>query len=158
MMVDENHTNCSSSAFMVPKKNGTWRLVIDLREVNKRLKIIAGEMADIQAQMSWMLSGIEFNRYFDALSGFDMLPLTDRASKTFCIATVFRTFRLKGTAMGLINTPMAYQQRFTTYILGRRKGSFVCQTVRRFHAMTRWAMKDCFKSIWKSLALNIICV
>ena len=55
---------------------------------------------------------------FDALSGFDMLSLTERASYVFCIATPFGTFGLKGAPMGFIDTPMVYQQRVIRYILG----------------------------------------
>lgn len=53
----------------------------------------------------------------NALSGFDLLGVTDEARDMFCINTVFGVFRLRGAPQGFINTPSCFQQRIQSCVL-----------------------------------------
>ena len=108
----------SSPAFMVPKKNGTWRMVVDLRRVNACVEKIAVSLPNLEAQLSWLPSGIQYMAGMDMLSGFDLLRTHPEDTQYFGISTPFGTYRMLGAPMGYTNTPQIYQERMTQDILG----------------------------------------
>eukprot|EP00924_Labyrinthula_sp_SR-Ha-C_P010971 maker-scaffold_33-snap-gene-1.52-mRNA-1 protein AED:0.18 eAED:0.18 QI:0/0/0/0.5/1/1/2/0/537 len=114
----------SSPAFMVPKKNNKWRMVIDLRDLNKVVQVIGTSLVDLEAQLNWLPSEINHMASFDALSGFDMMPISEEAAKYFNISTPFGCYRLLGSPMGFINTPFIYSTRMISFILGGHQGVF----------------------------------
>ena len=69
-------------------------MVVDLREVNKRVEISAGSLPNLEQQTTWMQPGSRYFATLDALSGFDMLRTRGEDTKNFCISTPFTCFRL----------------------------------------------------------------
>ena len=55
MIVREHHPYFSCPAFMVPKKNGTWRMVVDLRRLNENVEVMAGALPELEMQISRLL-------------------------------------------------------------------------------------------------------
>eukprot|EP00924_Labyrinthula_sp_SR-Ha-C_P011423 augustus_masked-scaffold_46-processed-gene-0.9-mRNA-1 protein AED:0.36 eAED:0.36 QI:0/-1/0/1/-1/1/1/0/2648 len=124
MLKHEPNPLYSSPAFMVPKKGNKWRMVIDLRELNEMVEVSGASLVDLEAQLNWLPQNINYIASLDALSGFDMLPISKDAEKYFNISTPFGCYRLLGSPMGLINTPFVYSTRMISYILGGHNGVF----------------------------------
>lgn len=62
-----------STITMVPKKNETWLLVVDLRKLNDMCEETALKLPEIYFQMESLPQVINFMACFDALSDFDLL-------------------------------------------------------------------------------------
>ena len=52
MLVREPHAYCSLPAFMVPKKNGKWRMVVDMRRLNEMVKKSGGGLPHLETQLT----------------------------------------------------------------------------------------------------------
>ena len=104
-MVKRN-PNClySSVVMMVPKKNGTPRMVVDLRQLNKQVQPVAVGLPNLEMQLSWLPAGIQYFGSLDCLSGFDMLKTKEECTKFCGISTPFGTYRLMAAPMGLTIT------------------------------------------------------
>ena len=122
----------SSPVFMVPKKQkGTFRMVIDMRPLNRKVERTALPFPNLEAQ----LGAVRRSRWyaqFDVLSGFDMLQTDSDSQHLFGISTVFGVYKLKGAPQGFINTPATYSDRMIREILGpgdlfMREGAGVIQ-------------------------------
>eukprot|EP00924_Labyrinthula_sp_SR-Ha-C_P015341 snap_masked-scaffold_87-processed-gene-0.29-mRNA-1 protein AED:0.37 eAED:0.37 QI:0/-1/0/1/-1/1/1/0/2646 len=167
MLQHEPNPLYSSPAFMVPKKNNKWRMVIDLRELNNMVEVSGASLVDLEAQLNWLPQKIKFIASLDALSGFDMLPISEDAAKYFNISTPFGCYKLLGSPMGFINTPFVYSTRMISYILGGHNGVFgapnhgclqwlddslvYATTFTGFLSVLRTILKNCIKY---SLRLN----
>ena len=108
----------SSPCFMVPKKNGTYRLVVDLRDVNERVEESALVLPNLENQLTWVPPGCKYYGGLDCLSGFDMLATQEEDTKFFGISTPWGIFKMSGAPMGFINTPGVFQDRMVNEILG----------------------------------------
>ena len=118
------HPYFSSPAFMVAKKNGSFRMVVDLRKVNENVEETATNLPNLENQLSWLPAGTNWYGGHDALSGFDMLRTNPTHTKYFGISTPFGVYKLLGNPMEFLSTPGIYMDRMITYLLGRaEKGS-----------------------------------
>ena len=81
-----------SAIMMVPKKNGTWRLVVDLRKLNDMCEETALKLPELQFQMEALPQFIMFMACFDCLSGFDLLRTHPDCLKFFGIVTFLGNF------------------------------------------------------------------
>ena len=121
MVEEQGNPLWGSPVFMVPKKNLTYRMVVDLRKLNDMCHQTALLLPDIEGQMQSIPSDVKFFACFDCLSGFDLLRTHPDHVKYFGITTPMGNFALKGAPMGYKNTPVVYQNRIIRYILGWNK-------------------------------------
>jgi|GEM_PF-2679083 len=118
MLVLSDNPYFASCAFMVPKANGTLRMVIDLRQVNELCEETALILPKLENQISWLPHQIKYFTSLDCLSGFDMLQVSRSSTKYFGITTPFGVYLMLGAPMGFLNTPAVFMQRIIQYILG----------------------------------------
>ena len=119
LLVRDKDSYCSSPVLILPKpQNRGFRMVIDLRRLNGLVEELAGTLPDLNQQLSWIPAGTEHYACFDALSGFDYMPLEPSSTGYFGLATPFGVFKLLGSPQGYVNTPTVYQERITHEILG----------------------------------------
>ena len=90
--------------FAVPKKDGTIRIVSDLRELNKVIKTRDYTLPIIQ-DLIRQRSGFKFMTKIDLSMMFYSFELTDRAKDLTTISTPFGLFRYTRAPMGLRNSP-----------------------------------------------------
>lgn len=106
------------AAFMVPKKDGRWRYVIDLRPLNDRVEVNALDLPNIETQLAMLPLGARYFVSLDMLAGFDMLKVHKQSQIYFGVSTIYGNFIMLGSPMGYLNTPSIYQNRILRYILG----------------------------------------
>ena len=107
----------ASPAFVVKKKGPKkWRMVIDMRELNKWTKKTALQMPNLEEQLS-RLGNARYFVSFDVFSGFDYLSTSERSQKYFNIVTLEACVTMLGAPMGWTNTPQIYQNRIVEEIL-----------------------------------------
>eukprot|EP00924_Labyrinthula_sp_SR-Ha-C_P002557 snap_masked-scaffold_83-processed-gene-0.35-mRNA-1 protein AED:0.49 eAED:0.49 QI:0/0/0/0.5/1/1/2/0/2407 len=96
----------SSPAFVVPKATpGKFRMVIDLTRLNDNTIRNSFGLPHWETQMAWIGAKNKFFACVNAISGFDMLKVSEKASKYFGISTIFGSYRLKCSPMGYHSTP-----------------------------------------------------
>ena len=103
--------------FVVPKKGPKrYRMVVDLRLLNKYTRPTACELPHLEQQ----LLSVGTAQYFctmDLLHGFDFLPVHPDSTKFFVMTTPFGAYRMKGAPMGWCNTPALFQARIQQEVL-----------------------------------------
>ena len=104
-------------AFLVPKPNGKWRLVIDYRYVNTQLKgqnfpipIIEDQIANQHGNFIWTLVDLE--------DGFDQMHAEQDSCKYTAFITPFGVYQWRVLPMGVKVAPQWFQ-RMVDYILTR---------------------------------------
>eukprot|EP00924_Labyrinthula_sp_SR-Ha-C_P000778 augustus_masked-scaffold_7-processed-gene-3.9-mRNA-1 protein AED:1.00 eAED:1.00 QI:0/0/0/0/1/1/5/0/809 len=127
----------SSPVLVVPKATkAKFRMVIDLTRLNDNTIRNSFGLPHWETQMAWIGSENRYFACFDAISGFDMLKVSEKASKYFGISTIFGSYRLKCSPMGYHSTPGVYSDRIISEVLaleggkslfGRSKGEGVVQ-------------------------------
>ena len=87
-------------ALIVPKPKGGWRLVVDLRELNKHIPHDTYEPPSCDLCLEW-LQGKPYRTTADMRWGFHQVLLSERAQKIFTFVTPFGTFAYKRLVMGM---------------------------------------------------------
>ena len=99
----------ASPALLVPKPKGGWRLVIDLRELNKHIPQDGYEPPGCDLCLEW-LGGRPYRTTADMRWGFHQLLLSERTQKIFTLITPFGTFAYQRLVMGYINATAEFQR------------------------------------------------
>ena len=103
--------------FVVPKKGPKkWRMVVDMRALNKITKRTALIMPNLEDQLNRVHGSKHFGT-FDVLSGFDFLPTEEGSQKYFNLITPDGAYTMCGAPMGWLNTPAIFHERIVTEIL-----------------------------------------
>lgn len=87
-IISESKSGYSSPAFLVPKPNQKWRLVVDYRRLNKLIDTEATPLPNIDISFHWFNKA----RYFTVLdlnAAYHQIPLSTRSRKltAFCTPT-----------------------------------------------------------------------
>ena len=105
------------TGFTVPKKGPKkYRLVINLKPLNKITVPTAIEMPNLEKQLGY-LGNAEFFSSFDILSGYDFLQTEAHSRKFFNIITPFGSYEMHGCPMGWCNSAQLFQNRLMTEVL-----------------------------------------
>ena len=105
-----------SPVFVVPKKGNKFRMVVDLRLLNKHSIKTSLDLPHLENQLMH-LQDAKFFASFDVVSGFDFLPVDKSSQHIFTITTPFGAYEMKGAPMGWLNTPMLFQARIMQEVL-----------------------------------------
>ena len=99
----------ASPALLVPKPKGGWRLVVDLRELNKLIPQDSYEPPGCDLCLEW-LTGRPYRSTADMRWGFHQVLLSERTQKIFTLVTPFGTFGYTRLVMGYINATAEFQR------------------------------------------------
>ena len=98
-----------SRAFLVPKPNGKWRLVIDYRYVNTQIKnykftlpVIEDQLINQSRNHLWTIVDLE--------DGFHQMPLHEDSKNYTTFSTPFGNFQWNVLLMGIKIAPQAFQR------------------------------------------------
>ena len=106
-----------SPIFIVPKKGPKkWRMVVDMRNLNKISVKTAMQMPLLEDQLK-DVSGAKIFGSFDVLSGFDFLPTHENSQKYFTLVSSDAAYTMCGAPMGWLNTPALFQDRIVRNVL-----------------------------------------
>jgi hypothetical protein len=100
----------SSPCFGIPKKNGSNRLVMDFRQINKVLKRKEYPLPTIN-ELFQNIKGFEFASVVDLNMGYLSIPLTDESKALLTIVTMFGFFECCVLPMGVKPGTDIFQSR-----------------------------------------------
>ena len=108
-----------SHAFLVPKSNGKWRLVLDFENLNKATKnYYKWPLPDIKEMLNRVGdSRPRFFAVFDLTSGYYQAPIAKESRKYTAFATRNGVYRWKRLPMGLTGAGSYFQQSLSTQVL-----------------------------------------
>ncbi|XGW13384.1 hypothetical protein V3C99_000035, partial [Haemonchus contortus] len=125
---------------LVEKKDGGIRLCVDYRELNKKIKLDAYPLPNIEAVLQ-SLSGKRYFSTLDLCSGYWQIPLAEEAKEKSAFTTPEGLFQFKVTPFGLSTSPPVFQ-RLMDSVLGDLLGTevfcyiddiMVCTTTKERH-------------------------
>uniref|UniRef100_A0A7I5E5B3 RNA-directed DNA polymerase n=1 Tax=Haemonchus contortus TaxID=6289 RepID=A0A7I5E5B3_HAECO len=94
---------------LVEKKDGSLRLCVDYRELNKRIKQDPYPLPTIEAILQ-SLAGKKFFSTLDLCSGYWQIPLSEKAKEKSAFTTPEGLFQFKVTPFGLSTSPAVFQR------------------------------------------------
>ena len=120
--IDPNETELVSWAFLVPKPNRKWRLVIDYRWLNSQLKgqnfplpVIEDQLAKQQGNFIWTLVDLE--------DGLHQMRLAPSSQPLKAFVTPFGVFQWTVLPMGVNVGPHIFQRMVAHVLRGCRPAS-----------------------------------
>ncbi|XGW05285.1 hypothetical protein V3C99_016006 [Haemonchus contortus] len=94
---------------LVEKKDGSLRLCVDYRELNKKIKQDSYPLPTIEAILQ-SLAGKKFFSTLDLCSGYWQIPLSKTAKEKSAFTTPEGLFQFKVTPFGLSTSPAVFQR------------------------------------------------
>eukprot|EP00924_Labyrinthula_sp_SR-Ha-C_P014048 augustus_masked-scaffold_56-processed-gene-0.3-mRNA-1 protein AED:1.00 eAED:1.00 QI:0/-1/0/0/-1/1/1/0/411 len=127
MIYREPNPFFSSPVMMLPKprKPTEYRMVVDLRKVNKNCLPTGLGLPDLEAQLGWLKGNECWFGSFDGLSGFDYLKMEETSYKYFGMVTPLGTYCMRMAPQGFRNTPQVYQERLVNEVLTNSEGDSI---------------------------------
>ena len=107
-LIEPTHSEWAAPSLLVPKKDGSLRLVIDYRGLNKNVQKTSWPLPRIAD----VLDALEGNIYFtsiDLTSGYHQMPLAPHSRKYTAFVTPDGLYQWKRLPMGLSTAPGAFQ-------------------------------------------------
>lgn len=99
----------SSGAFVLPKKDGTWRFIVDYRELNKITVPDNYPLPNIEEILAY-LGGSEWFSVFDLAKGFYQMNMAKEHIERTAFICHHGLFEFTRLPMGLRNSPASFQR------------------------------------------------
>ncbi|KAL7303301.1 hypothetical protein TKK_0004492 [Trichogramma kaykai] len=121
-IVTESESSFASPAFIVRKADGSPRMVVDYRRLNKITKSVSYPIPNFDDMLE-QLNGAKFFIVLDLASGYLQIPLSGNAKEKTAFITETQTGKFERAMFGLANAPR-YFAKLMDKVLGvaRRKG------------------------------------
>ncbi|EYC19204.1 hypothetical protein Y032_0025g1233 [Ancylostoma ceylanicum] len=119
-VIEDSQSSWASPIVLVAKKDGTIRLCVDYREVNKVTKKDSYPLPPIDIRLQ-NLQGKRWFTSLDLASGYWQVPLTARAKEIGAFTTTSGQFQFRVLPFGLTTAPTKFQ-RLMEHVLGDLKG------------------------------------
>ena len=114
-IIEPSHSEWSSPCIMVPKPNGSYRVVADMRQVNKCSKTDSYPIPRIDDCID-RIGNAKYVSKFDLLKGYWQVPLTERAKEISAFCTPFSLYQYRVMAFGLKNAPATFQRMINNIV------------------------------------------
>jgi Reverse transcriptase (RNA-dependent DNA polymerase) len=108
-----------SCAARVTTKKGPvpFRMIVDMRPLNEITKKTALQLPLLEQQLH-RCSGARYFGTFDVKSGYDFVPVDEKAKKYFHLTTPWgEVYQICGVPQGWVNSPMLFHQTLVQVIL-----------------------------------------
>ncbi len=115
-IIQDSRSPWNSPLFLVPKKDGTNRPVIDFRKVSE---VTEGEQFPLPVLSDLLMNLGEGNKFFsslDLLSGYWQVPLDPESRKITAFSTNEGHFESVRMPFGLKTAPITFQRMITTLL------------------------------------------
>ena len=107
-LVEPTHSDWAPPSLLVPKNDGTYRLVVDYRGLNKQIEKTCWPLP----RFNEVIDSLEGNMYFsniDLLSGYFQMALEEESQNVTAFITPLGLYKWKRLPMGLASAPGAFQ-------------------------------------------------
>ena len=122
-VIKESLSPYNSPLLLVPKKDGSWRLVIDYRQLNKQTVPDRLPMPHFEEALT-QLSGAKIFSSLDLLSGYHQVPFAEGSKPLTAFSSHSRHWQFECMPFGLTNAPVTFT-RLMKHILGDMANVFV---------------------------------
>ena len=107
----------NSPAMCVPKKDGTWRPVIDYRVINKHTKRENWHIPRADEAHDALINA-KYMSTIDATSGYWQIPLTERSKQFTAFTTMSARWQYVCLPMGITNAAPTFQKNMEAMLYG----------------------------------------
>ena len=114
-LIEPSESPWSSPVILVPKSDGTYRLCVDFRLVNKCTKSDSHPIPRVEDCIDKM-GQAQFISKFDLLKGYWQVPLTEKSKEITAFVTPDQFYQCKVMAFGLKNAPSSFT-RLMNYVI-----------------------------------------
>ena len=108
-IIEPSNSEWSSPCILVPKPDGSYRVVADMRQVNLYTRTDSYPITRID---DWIdkIGNSRFVTKLDLLKGYWQVPLTDRGKEVSAFCTPFGLYQYKVMPFGMKNAPATFQR------------------------------------------------
>lgn len=99
-VIEASTSKYSSPAFLVPKGNNDFRLVVNYKSLNKNIQTFMGPLPDVHSAFHY-LQGASVYTIMDLNQAYFQLKLNDKSKPLTAFATPFNLYQFKRVPMGL---------------------------------------------------------
>lgn len=99
-VAERSTSNYSSPAFPVPKPNGAWRLVVDYRKLNQKVKFESIPIPDIKTAFSFF-GNAKYFVVIDLNQAYHQIPLSARSKLISAFCVPWNLYQYKRVPFGL---------------------------------------------------------
>ena len=124
-----------SRLFVVPKPNGKWRPIIDLKRLNRMTVIPKFKMETVQSVMSSLTKG-NFAFSIDLSDAYFHIPIHPRSRKYLRICFAGRVFQFRALPFGLSSAPWIF-----TKVMSEIKEMVHIQGIRLYLYLDDWLVE-----------------
>ncbi|KAL6737824.1 hypothetical protein Aduo_011435 [Ancylostoma duodenale] len=124
-IVEKSNSPWAFPIVLVEKKDGSLRLCVDYRELNKRIKQDSYPLPTMDAILQ-SLAGKNFFSTLDLCSGYWQIPLSDNAKEKSAFTTPEGFFHFSVTPCGLSTSPAVFQRMMDTVLDGLLGNEIFC--------------------------------
>ena len=123
-LIEPSNSPYSSPLILVKKKDGTKRVCIDYRTLNKNTVMDAYPLPRIEDNLD-ALGGSKYFSVFDLVSGFHQVPLSDDAKDKTAFCTQSGLYSWVSMPMGLTNSPATFSKLMEIAMKGLTRQSLM---------------------------------
>ena len=107
-LVESIHSNWAAPSLIVPKKDGTYRLVVEYRGLNKQIPRTCWPLP----RTNEVFDSLEENRYFSSIDsslGYFQMAIAEESQNLTAFITPLGLCEWKRLPMGLASSPVAFR-------------------------------------------------
>ena len=124
-LISESHSPYAAPAFLVKKKDGTRRLVVDYKKLNLITIKDSSPLPKMEDALQKLGHGYQYFSKIDLRSGFYQIPINEQDKLKTAFVTPFGLFQFNVLPMGLKNSPPTFQKVMNDTLKSCRSFSLV---------------------------------
>ena len=124
-LISESHSPYAAPAFLVKKKDGSFRLVVDYKKLNAITIKDSSPLPNMEDMLRKLGPGYQYFSKLDLKSGFYQIPIKEEDREKTAFITSFGLFQFNVLPMGFKNSPPTFQKVMSDTLKSCRSFSLV---------------------------------
>ncbi len=109
-LISESHSPYAAPAFLVKKKDSSFRLVVDYKKLNAITIKDSSPLPNMEDTLRKLGPGYQYFSKLDLKSGFYQIPIKEEDKEKTAFVTSFGLYQFNVLPMGLKNSPPTFQK------------------------------------------------